>query len=430
MRKSGKGYLFPLIFLLSVLPVSAQGFFSSSAQYSRLPDAVDLRVSLRSSITSSAWTARRLPSDVYTSETAGLPVRFQVRTQGDAFYLLLTNQHEGVYPLYSAGSYIIKRSLDDGSFIQAKIFLKNDPDCFVRLFPFRDRAKLEIWLYGSLIYQEVVVPASFEELLFTPFSRLVTLTERKIDWKIVLPPSEPPPAYVPSAVAQIRRAVEALPDMEDGALDDQGRFIYIDSGQRAVAGGFNCSGFAKYVADGLYYSLHGSLMPVEPLKIKHPDLRGDPWSERYEDERDPFFGLDWTRNIAAYITSGVVSDGEYEKNDVRHVPWAEYAEDVGYSAEKIKSVLYYEALKYPGSMFLASVNVDYGSDPVLRQHVHVAVLIPYLDSSGNLLTAVFERNRETSVASLLERYPREHIHLVRIPLDSSFSLPPVPAEYQ
>ncbi len=428
MHNSGKRILFPLLILVSVMPLWSQGFFSSAARFASLPDAVDLRVSLRTSITASAWTARRLPSDIYTSETAGIPVRFQVKTQGDAFYLLLTNRYQDSFPLYSAGSYIIKRSLDDGKFVQAKIFLKNDPDCFIRLFPFKERSKIEIWLYGSLIYREVVVPSSFEELLFSPFSRIVALTEQKIDWQLLLPPDHPAPEVTLNTVASLRKAVELLPDMDDGALDDQGRFIYIESGERAEAGGFNCSGFAKFAADGLYLPLHGSLMPVEPLKQKHPDLRGDPWSARYEDERDPFFGLDWTRNIAAFIATGDVKASSYEKYDVRRIPWSVYAEDVGFPMQEIKSVLYYEAKENPGSMYLASVNLDYGTDPVLRQHVHVAVLLPYIKETGDLSVAVFERNRETSVSSLLERYPGGHIHLVRIPLNALYSLPALPGE--
>jgi hypothetical protein len=397
-----------------------QGFFSSAGGESGFPDAVDLRTAMKSAVTASAWTARRLPEEVYTSETAGGRVLFQVRTQKDAFYLLFTNQYQGQFPLYSTGSYIIKRSLEDGRFLQAKIFLKNDPDSFVRIFPFDDRARLEIFLYGTLIYRDVVLGRSFEELLFSPFSRLVALSSTKIDWELIFPQYRSDSNPVPGMIASLREQVALLPDMDDGAMDDEGRFVYIETGQRSVAGGFNCSGFAKYVADGLYYPSHGRLMPIEPLKEKHLDYRGNSWTERYEEERDPYFGLDWIRNIATMLGPG--SDPNPEAHDVRQVPHFSYIEDVGYAVRDIEALLYFLALESPGDFYLASVNADFGKNPPLRQHIHVVVLMPYLNRRGELVTAVFERNRETSVESLLERYPNEYIHLVRLRGSRDFDL--------
>ena len=418
------------IFILLAAAVSllfGQGFFSSSVQgRAPFPDAVDVRTSLRSSITGSSWAVQRLPAEYYTSETASVRVKFQVLRQNDAFYILLINSFGGTYPLYGAGTYIIKRSLEDGSFVQAKIFLKNDPDTFIRLFPFGDRAKLELYLYGTPLHRDLILPVSFEELLFSPFSRLVSLSSGRIDWPLVLPELPEGNSGIAGMIDVLREKIDLLPDMDDGAMDDSGRFVYIESGERESGGGFNCSGFAKYVADGIYYARHGRPMPVEPLKLKHPDLRGEPWSNRFEDERDPFFGLDWTRNIA--FTLAEKPDIDYEDMDVRDVPLAGYIEDVGYPMERLKAVLYYLALEYPGSFYLGSVNAQFGKDPVLRQHIHVVVLMPYINTMGDLVAAVFERNRETSVESLLRRYPGESIHLTRIEGGPGYVLPPLPDE--
>lgn len=413
-----------LFLLLTLVPLLGQGFFSSDSINTTLfPDAVDLRTSLRSSLTASAWTARRLPTESYVSETAGRRVRFQVQLQNDAFYLILTNANEEGFPLYSAGSYIIKRSLEDGSFVQAKIFLKSDPGSFVRISPLGDRSKLELYLYGTLAYRNLVLPLSFEELLFVPFSRIVSLTANRVDWGLIFPATPPGVSPIPTMISRLQKQVELLPDMDDGAMDSQGRFIYIESGERSRAGGFNCSGFAKYVADGLYLPAEGRLMPVEPLKRKHPELRGTSWTERYEDERDPYFGLDWTRNIAAFLEGS--GPGEVESNDLRDVPFLEYTEDVGYPVKELQSVLYYGAVAYPGDFYLASVNAEFGTDPPLRQHIHVVVLMPYLNQRGELRTGVFERNRETGIASLRRRYEGEFIHLVRVPGSRDFHLPEI-----
>jgi hypothetical protein len=221
-------------------------------------------------------------------------------------------------------------------------------------------------------------------------------------------------------VASLREQVALLPDMDDGAMDDEGRFVYIETGERSAAGGFNCSGFAKYVADGIYYPRHGRLMPIEPLKEKHPDHRGNSWTERFEEERDPYFGLDWIRNIAVMLGPGTGQDPE--ARDVRQVPHFSYVEDVGYPVRDLEALLYFLALEAPGDFYLASVNAEFGKDPPLRQHIHVVVLMPYLNRRGELVTAVFERNRETGVGSLLKRYPNEYIHLVSIRGSTNFAL--------
>jgi hypothetical protein len=73
-------------------------------------------------------------------------------------------------------------------------------------------------------------------------------------------------------------------------------------------------------------------LPVlDELKKKPLDARGSFISRRFEEERDPFFGLDWSRNIAAALarldgTSGVTA----ESQDVRKLPYWQYREDIGF----------------------------------------------------------------------------------------------------
>jgi len=69
------------------------------------------------------------------------------------------------------------------------------------------------------------------------------------------------------------------------------------------------------------------------------------------------------------------------------------------------------------------VNTEFGAEPVLRQHVHVAVLFPYFDESGRFSITVLERNVETDIDSLAERYPGSYVHLVRVEADEAFQPP-------
>ena len=159
--------------------------------------------------------------------------------------------------------------------------------------------------------------------------------------------------------------------------------------------------------------------------------RGGKWSARYEEELDPYFGLDWTRGLARSIaqarTGSVPGDEELDVRDADHVP---YVKDAGYSVPGLRTVLYFLARRNPGSMYLGSVNAasrETSQDgiPTLRQHHHVIVLLPYFDSRGAFRVVVMERNVETSLASLDRRYAEEYVHLVRLDSSGVFAPPKI-----
>jgi hypothetical protein len=225
-------------------------------------------------------------------------------------------------------------------------------------------------------------------------------------------------------VRQVRSRLHALRDADDGALDEDGTFRFIETlSPQGAAGGFNCSGFAKWIVDGVYSSRSGRYLSITEVKQKRPSDRGNRWSARYEDERDPYFGLDWSRNLA--LAAAGRDSGDSEAADVRRVPYLSYVEDVGYPVEALGLAVYLLAVREPGYFYLGSVNQPFGSDPVLRQHVHVVVVFPYFDEAGRFHAIVMERNVETSLNSLARRYPGDSVHLVRVPMPDSLSLPPV-----
>jgi hypothetical protein len=213
-------------------------------------------------------------------------------------------------------------------------------------------------------------------------------------------------------------------------MDQSGRMVYIASGTPAPAGrgGFNCSGFAKWVVDGFYAPLMGRNMDLAALKSRDA-MRGGRWSSRYEEELDPYFGLDWSRGLArgiAQARSGIVpEDAELDVSDADRIPCIKEA---GYPVPALRFLLYFLARKDPGTIYLASVNAasaqaSQEGTPTLRQHHHVVVLFPCFDEKGAFQVVVMERNLETSLASLDRRFASEYVHLVRLDSTGAFSLP-------
>ncbi len=438
----------PWLILLMVLCGLPAWSRSSTAQV--LPAAADnseARKYLEDSILAPTSTVLDLSSRVLTLSDGAHRVKFEVQQSNDAYYLLFLNENpngvtDGVsnpYPVTGTGNYVIKRNLKNGSFEQIKIFLQDDPGFFIRVFPAGgsvfdplhgadNRCFIDVYIADSRIYRSVVVPISFGQALTSSLQWLVQLTADQIDWSSLFPP-EDLSAYqeVRYMVDAARKALPTLPDAEDGAMDKDGNLVFIASLKLQDDGpGFNCSGFAKWIADGLYRPATGRFLTIDELKKKHLELRGNRWSQPVENTRDPYFGLDWTRNIAVALMA--LDDPGRQLSptaaDVRVVPFSRYVENVGYPIADLKRVLYFLAVRDPGYFYFGSVNKEFGTAPVLRQHTHVVVLFPYFTQTGEFRVALLERNVESTLESLNRRYPDDFIHLVRARASSNY-VPPV-----
>jgi hypothetical protein len=354
-------------------------------------------------------------------------VYFKTEVQSGSVYLIFSRPDSRDPSVDSAGNYIIKRSLKDGSFLQAKIFVQDDPGCFARLFPMDGRTGMDIFISGEPFQKGIVIAQPFDRLLTAPFSTIIELTSGVVDWSLVLPAERTAADMrVERIVGQLRPRLKMLADVEDGAMDGSGRFIYIRDGRpQAGRGGFNCSGFAKFVVDGFSRPLAGRLMDIQDIKERDLDARGNRWSPSYEESRDPYFGLDWSRNLARMLQSARTGEPlpPPEFADVRDVERFPYVEDVGYPIENLTAIFYILARRDPGVIYLGSLNREAGDGAPVRQHHHLAVFFPYIDGSSRLRIVVMERNLETSVASLQRRFPRDSVHLVRIDTEGEFSLP-------
>jgi hypothetical protein len=365
---------------------------------------------------------------VLQQTSAGSRVKFETRGQNGHLYYLFQNEEDSSFSVDARGSYIIKRDSENGRFVQIKIFYRSEPGCFVRLFPDKHRTSMDVYLYGIAVDQGVLLPVEFEQFLILPFTKVIQLSGSTVRWERLLYRRwDPVEELAFSHVQSIRRMLPSLSDNDDGALDADQNYVFIESGlHQGDSGGLNCSGFAKWISDGFYYGLTGRYLDIDPLKEKHLDLRGNRWSLRFEEERDPYFGLDWSRNLATALwqARGYRSAAP-EDFDVRQVEYLQYREDVGYPLKDLKMLLFLETTANPGHFYIGSLNREFGTQPVLRQHFHMVVLFPYFTPSGSFRVAVFDRTRETTLDGTIKRYSGAYVHLVRLPVGDSF-LPPQP----
>ncbi len=330
------------------------------------------------------------------------------------------------------GGWVIKKKIhEENAIASIRMFITPNGSSYLDIYPGSSEGDslFTIYLEGRQVQQDVPVGLGLDEIARSSFTRFAELSAAYVDWSFYFPaPESLASAPVRDLSSVIRTLLPKLNYADDGALDRDGNFIRISDGTiQEAEPGFNCSGFLKWIVDGLAYPITGELFSVELLKEKRTELRGNRWSSVLEDVRDPYFGLDWTRNLALAYRRIVLPEADVSQVDVSSMRYHQYRGNVGYPVSWLRSIAWELAVREPGYIYLLSVNEQRG-DPPLREHFHTAVLFPYIDGEGNLRPVVFESNRETPVGEFISRYPLSYVHLVRLAAESRFDPPAVRLE--
>jgi hypothetical protein len=394
--------------------------------------------------------------------------RIEVRAEAagrDEFLVILARELRtgekgpGTFPGWAQGSWILSRRRDTGVPTRIRVFPRSDPYTYVQFFPLdAGKCRMDMVIYDAYVIRSLPLPVPFERLLTLPVEEIYALAGNKFPRRYF----DPDPANYRDLRIFMSRLRERLPELEfqdDGAFDEKGRYVYIATlEEQKEKPGLNCSGFAKWVVDGILRPVTGERLPIQALKAPFGQ-RGSSFSGIWEELRDPFFGLDWTRNLASRAMS-VLRSPAYsglEDFEVRNWPFSQliirqsgrsggetlsereypgYLENSGFGFEGLQPLLYTLAIDEPGRIYLGSVNNEMGPPatrdnprglPRTRQHFHVAVLVPYFNEYGNFQVAVFEsaeetrfNSEETRFSSFKTRYPGHNINLVRLPVEGSF----------
>jgi hypothetical protein len=374
---------------------------------------------------------------MYTMPGGG---RIEVRSERgrDEFAIVLARELRGSYPGWAQGSWILTRRIEDGRAVRIRVFLRSDPYTYVQFRPLTtDKCQMDVVLYNGYIIRSLPLPVPFERLLVIPVEEALNLVQGKFPRRYFEPQID---MYrdLRTFIGAVRERLPELRFQDDGAIDETGRYVFINTLEaQEQAGGLNCSGFAKWVIDGILRPITGERLPIPPLKAPFGD-RGSSFTEPYERLRDPFFGLDWTRNLASSAETilrsagfGVLEEIEVQKSGIGSVilrdgtsssirSYPGFLPNAGFGFEGLHPLLYTLAIDEPGRIYLASVNNEIGPSPRMRQYFHIAVLVPYFNESGNFQVAVFESTEETSFNSFKTRYPGHYVNLVRIPVETAF----------
>ncbi|MDR0555344.1 MAG: hypothetical protein LBG76_11205 [Treponema sp.] len=382
--------------------------------------------------------------------------RIQVRSEAERneFMIILAREYNGGFPGWAQGSWILVRNREDGAQLRIRVFLRSDPYTYVQFRPLDGgRCLMDVAIYDGYIVHSQPVPVPFERLFVMPLEEVLRASGSRFPRRY-FDPQRDDYRDLRTFITAVRRKLPTLSYRDDGAIDERGRYVFIDSGEtQEGTPGLNCSGFAKWVIDGILRPLTGKLLPIAPLKAAFGE-RGSSFTEIYESQQDPFFGLDWTRNLASRANAVLRGSalGELQEIEVQDARFASvitrsregsavrsypgYLSQAGFGIEGLHPLLYTLAIDEPGRVYLASVNTELGAPesaanlrggPWMRRHFHVAVLAPFFDENGDFQVVVFESAQETAFAQFKARYPNHYVNLARVPVEGAFD-PELPTE--
>ena len=356
----------------------------------------------------------------------------------------------GEFPGWAQGSWMLTRRKDTGLGVQIRIFLRSDQNTHIQFRRFDDsKSLLDVILYGGFIARSIPVAVSFERLYTMRLTEILKLVENKFPLRYF----EPDAAIYRDHrrfITQVRSHLGNLRFADDGAVDEDGSYVFINTlRSQSSPAGLNCSGFSKWLIDGMLRPVTGNRLTISQLKKPYADqnssLRGSSFTEAWEESRDVFFGLDWIRNLAAEA-NGTLRSSAYRALNEFEVrvdnfsfilvnqnrtfvanSYPGFLHEAGYGVEGLHPLLYTLAIDEPFNFYLAAVNKEMSNPasrrgtPSLRQYFHIAAFIPYFDEYGNFKIVVFESAEETAFSGFLRRQTGNYVNLVRIPISSAFN---------
>ncbi|AHH06574.1 Hypothetical protein BCD_0508 [Borrelia crocidurae DOU] len=348
---------------------------------------------------------------------------------GDYVYYSFFNRKNGVSYIFP-GSYVIK--VGKHGIEQVKIFFLNRSDTFIRIKAGDVHSNADFYLINTLIHKDIKLPFKISDIATGSFIEVVRYIDNFIDFELFNPKYLEVYDNVSNMVDNLKSFLKISPlmfEVHDGAMNEFGEMVYIKTGEpQREPIGFNCSGFSKWVADSIYKVKTEKLLKIKDLKVRHIGVRGNGFTKYHEFSRDPFFGLDWTRNIAYKLHNVNVNLdlSKIKEFDVNNIGFLKYIENRGYEIDNLEFILYYLAVKDPGHIYLGSLNTTIDGFPGKIFHKHIVVLFPFIDQNSIFRVSLMEINDETSIKSLKDRYPNSYIHLVKVKVPKHISVVSIP----
>ena len=300
---------------------------------------------------------------------------------------------------------------------QCRVNIQQDSRSYV-LFESDRPNRCDLYLFGQLYQQDLIYYFPFDSLKYCEVGTILSmLRENKLYDEVIIQNDD---------ATLKNKFIEnvVLPSLNeyyttDGGRSNIGEYVYIATGevQTGKHPGFNCSGFMKEVCDNYirYHNPDFKWMDINDLKERRLSERKNPSYDRYEETHDPFFGLDWIRNLCDELNK------EFKFKSVRCEELnddnrAENFGDFGYYFSDLQNVIFRDQQKDSRYIYLVSFNKYRDTRPTIPMFYHVAILVPIMQN-GSFTIRLFESGVENPFDEKVKKLMPDKIHWRRFEQD-------------
>lgn len=309
------------------------------------------------------------------------------------------------------------------------VYFKPEESVRMDIFPYEDRIKTDVIVYGQRIYNGTVIPLSWETVCLLNFEDIIEASRMVIDWDLLLAAQNKAQTRTVQVITE--RIDKTLPDIKLAdykAMSEKGKWVDISDGSEYSRALVNSFGFVKWIADGFYKPATGHLMNLNDLILKHfEEAPNNNWLIKETFKRNPYFGMDWIKNIGLKLNRLSVSDVTTDEIEVKTVPFYGFTETAGFDTSALRFVMYYLAAKEPSRFYFISYSSpsQWDGDRTLLEHSKTAVAFPTIDYRGLLSLSYYENGKKIDPEEIEERIGDANIYLIGVETSTLFYLPPV-----
>jgi hypothetical protein len=299
--------------------------------------------------------------------------------------------------------------------VRVKIFFQNNNNSYIEFNTFQPN-KFDVYLFGKPVKKGLPYYFSFDSLKFQSVTSILSLLDKeniRKETKIADNDYEVKKRLidriiVPSVIHEYN---------DDGARDEFGNFVLISTGEpQSGKNGFNCSGFAKDVVDNYIrlFDADFKWLPISDLKKRRTEERKNSPFNYLENKYEPFFGLDWSENLAdkinEYCGYKIIKAGILDNDEN-----AQYYNLNGYSVRDLKEILFRDQNRDSSFFYILAFNKLRTISPPIPVFYHIAVAVPYF-KDDHFFIRTFESADETDFAKMVALHEDEKVAIIRVPV--------------
>ena len=449
--KKNKFFLFVLLFSLV--------FSSGYAEYNKdgIPDSSEIRKSLEQTWFYAPLSNVRMNKAEIRTNRIG--EKFQVRLEEtEKDFAIFVSPHtkmevdvytedgmhteiQDVYPGDSKGSWVLIKDKKTENPLRIRYYFTNNSEVYVQFFPLKEMAYADFVIYNCYAARSIPTGIPFRKFYTSSFAQVKKWTESKLPWKYdnILTDDY---LEILQMIGVIREKIPELLLTENACYDEEGKPVYISNGklreikpEESDKITLSGAGFLKWIIDGINEPLTGSYLKLAPLteetvlysETGHYGIKSSKFSIS--------FTLDWTRNLAAAISSvrtkhfftykdsGVDVNEDFFSSrltDDGIKASSGYIKDSGYETESLKAILYALSSVNPWTFYLASIRETVNVSPEIKVFNECAAIFPYFDAEQKFRVAVFKDCAEVDFDSFCSRFSKSTVHLVKVQTAKEF----------